>query len=188
MPNYLYNGVELPELPKWDKETYPYAVIVEVLLLGTPASWELYLTSTPLAASTESKKYLKATADGHGVKYMIDLSQDHTDWTDESDVELTSGADVVSIDKDLMMTTHALRWCNYDVFNYEQDTIYLAASYPINAETGEEIHDYEIGNTEPEPTLTDSDFYKVINGKWVKCDAVEPKDGAWVKQDEYLYS
>lgn len=25
--NYLYNGVELPELPEWDKETYPYCVI-----------------------------------------------------------------------------------------------------------------------------------------------------------------
>lgn len=25
--NYLYNGVKLPALPEWDKETYPYAVI-----------------------------------------------------------------------------------------------------------------------------------------------------------------
>ena len=27
MPNYLYNGIELPALPEWDKETYPYAMI-----------------------------------------------------------------------------------------------------------------------------------------------------------------
>ena len=27
MSKYLYNGVELPELPEWDKNTYPYACI-----------------------------------------------------------------------------------------------------------------------------------------------------------------
>ena len=27
MANYLYNGIELPALPEWDKETYPYAYI-----------------------------------------------------------------------------------------------------------------------------------------------------------------
>ena len=25
---YLYNGVRLPALPEWDRETYPYAVII----------------------------------------------------------------------------------------------------------------------------------------------------------------
>jgi hypothetical protein len=25
--NYFYNGVELPALPEWDKEAYPYAAI-----------------------------------------------------------------------------------------------------------------------------------------------------------------
>ena len=29
MPNYVYNGTELPKLPEWDKSTYPYAVIVK---------------------------------------------------------------------------------------------------------------------------------------------------------------
>ena len=37
------------------------------------------------------------------------------------------------------------------------------------------------------PALTAIDFYKVINGAWVKCDAVRPMGGEWVKQDEYLY-
>ena len=27
MANYLYNGVELPALPEWDKTVYPYAII-----------------------------------------------------------------------------------------------------------------------------------------------------------------
>lgn len=31
---YLYNGVELPALPDWDKEKYPYA-----MLLGTGFLW-----------------------------------------------------------------------------------------------------------------------------------------------------
>lgn len=26
---FLYNGVRLPKLPEWDKETYPYAVILQ---------------------------------------------------------------------------------------------------------------------------------------------------------------
>ena len=28
MANYLYNGVELPELPEWDRETYPREVVL----------------------------------------------------------------------------------------------------------------------------------------------------------------
>lgn len=27
MPNYLYNGIELPALPAWDKTAYSYAFI-----------------------------------------------------------------------------------------------------------------------------------------------------------------
>ena len=38
-----------------------------------------------------------------------------------------------------------------------------------------------------EPTLPEGDFYKVINGAWVKHDAVRPMGGEWVKQDAYLY-
>lgn len=28
--NYLYNGIELPALPEWDRETYPCAIICMV--------------------------------------------------------------------------------------------------------------------------------------------------------------
>ncbi len=34
MANYLYNGVKLPALPEWDKETYPYALITVDGLYG----------------------------------------------------------------------------------------------------------------------------------------------------------
>ena len=46
---------------------------------------------------------------------------------------------------------------------------------------------YYMAVPEPEPTLTEGDFYKVINGQWVKCDSVKPTGNEWVKQDEYLY-
>lgn len=40
---------------------------------------------------------------------------------------------------------------------------------------------------EPEPTLPEGDFYKVVNRQWVKHDAVKPTGSEWVKHDEYLY-
>ena len=45
--NYLYNGVELPALPEWDKEKYPYAVIAEVYGFGK-TYWGLFVMPVKL--------------------------------------------------------------------------------------------------------------------------------------------
>ena len=39
----------------------------------------------------------------------------------------------------------------------------------------------------PEFDLTECDFYRVINGAWVKCDAVRKMGNEWVTQDKYRY-
>ena len=38
---YLYNGVRLPKLPDWDKETYPYAILI-YHNAGTSATLQFY--------------------------------------------------------------------------------------------------------------------------------------------------
>ena len=40
---------------------------------------------------------------------------------------------------------------------------------------------------EPVPTLPEGDFYKVVNGQWVKHTAVKSTGSEWVKQDGHLY-
>ena len=58
MANWLYNGVELPALPDWDKETYPYACILQS---ETSAQIMLIVLSRPYQYST-----IRADFEGNG--------------------------------------------------------------------------------------------------------------------------
>ena len=42
---YLYNGVRLPALPNWDKETYPYATIQVIEVSNEPSFYMLCVFS-----------------------------------------------------------------------------------------------------------------------------------------------
>ena len=59
MAKYLYNGVELPALPEWDKEKYPYATITDdyygtdVIKVG----YVLSLTDKPLIFTEGDENY-----------------------------------------------------------------------------------------------------------------------------------
>ena len=45
---YLYNGVQLPPLPDWDKEKYPCAIIVSGKNLNFKTFYSLYITNKPI--------------------------------------------------------------------------------------------------------------------------------------------
>lgn len=186
MANYLYNGMEMPPLPEWDKEAYPYA------FLWYDKGW--LLTKAHLYLLSEIVyKTLTESADGYtgGYPYVLVTRELHASSTLSSGVwsAWTDFAEYPNYETGVLSLFNAgyadeKKWANFDILN-EDGTVAVAASYPIDAETGEEIHDYEIGGTAP--TIPEGDFYKVVNRQWVKCDSVRLMGNKWVKQDEYLY-
>lgn len=120
---YSYNGVVLPELPEWDRETYPYAVIklgnafiayrnhVQLLVFE-----EIDFTN---GALQYDKNCLKTAS--------ADYTAEDFEWG-----ELTQSTSVGNI------ASIYLLWANTDIYypeDYEDTdlagTIYLAASEPI---------------------------------------------------------
>jgi hypothetical protein len=108
-----YNGVELPELPEWDKVSYPYAVIVyktepnySVYFSKTPFYWDMYVTNWH-ADGTESIAY--------------DYDTETETWvyktTYETYTQFTSST--------------KLLWSNRDIAKKSDGTLVLSASDPV---------------------------------------------------------
>ena len=181
MPNYLYNGVELPQLPEWDKTVYPYAYMdINIRLSDKVANQaDVVFCTAPISVTTFISTYKgSANTAVSGLAYRWEIGDTEFKRYESKDFSLEAGETTGWIYID---------WANTDLINTKDNTIVCAASYPIDAETGEEIHDYEIG-VEPEaPVLSwnGKDIYKVVNGQWVKHDAVRSNGSEWVKQDSY---
>lgn len=106
---YLYNNIALPALPDWDKETYPYAVIVRNEDVS-PGYW--FVASESTYAVTESNGFMPSVR-GDDVQYLYDV--DTQTWT-ESEMS--------------MYAAPCVKWANYDVYDTD-GTLYLAASEPV---------------------------------------------------------
>lgn len=118
---YLYNGVQLPGLPEWDKETYPYALIVvnpepfavvpytKVLASKFPFVWMDY-GFTAFANSSQTDSYV------HSV-----INEGETEWSE-----------VITVSQNGVSTNgeETVIWANHDILN-EDGSLYLAASEPI---------------------------------------------------------
>lgn len=106
--NYLYNGVELPALPEWDKTAYPYAFITRVL--GKPI----------LQVSVERPYW-----DNSDMRFLYD--------SDGGWAECKNGLweDFIFMNP-AFYTSDEFRplWSNFDVLN-EDGSVYMAASEPI---------------------------------------------------------
>lgn len=124
MANYLYNGVELPALPEWDKTVYPYAVINTSELLAKPV-YTLYLCSTPLVMAYNEEI-------GKNSIYLQDVTRyiayrvigTAMEWSVVSNGAENPSIVIIYADENTMI------WSNHDIIN-EDDIIYLAASNPI---------------------------------------------------------
>ena len=195
---YLYNGAELPKLPEWDRDAYPYALITRREYASTICHY-LYLSSAPIFYKTGTllgnTTYTPITKeDGSALCYLLDILVSSGAYIDPNTGSMVdtwcryeNGDEVFTADSTTVFT-YPRFWANYDVLNYESDEVILQASYPINAETGEEVRDYEIGGEpEPDATLTASDFYKVVNKQWVKHTAVKSTGSEWVEQPQKGY-
>ena len=136
--NYLYNGIELPDINEaWtDKETYPYATIVygdatEVGLTPDDKVARLEITTKAWKYNDEKGLYIK-TPVTYAV-YMWTNSQDVVDlyvsvgvnaelnkWFHESTASPSAGGNEVRDE---------FTWVSHDILN-ENGTIYLEASEP----------------------------------------------------------
>lgn len=179
MSNYLYNGVELPALPEWDKTQYPYIVMTKNSMYAN-----LYIFAQPKHLdSGDTGKYIVSEANEYHVRSQTTsllggVGED--DYFREPTVECYSN---------IAHITNAPMWANYDIYNAD-GTLYLAGTNPFNAETGEEIHDYEIKDTEPEQPertdLTANDLYCKVNGQLVKLKLFKNIKGELVAVDEFI--
>lgn len=112
---YLYNGVRLPKLPEWDRETYPYVAMLNqvyrVVFIAYSDPMHLVLTSSSGGMSV-------------GVKAGETFLQ-IVYWTSNDTIP---DFEEKSLTYDYLLGTPD--WANYDVQNAD-GTVYLAASEPV---------------------------------------------------------
>lgn len=121
--NYLYNGIELPELPEWDKETYPYVFMYVINYLGKYLA-TLYCFSEPHHLTVPNDKGVYAIGVFLGEKY---LTGGFSELTEET-----------GTDPNGHRITTSPHWANYDILNND-GTLYLAASDPIPVGSAPEL-------------------------------------------------
>lgn len=112
---YSYNGTLLSELPEWDKEAYPYAVILD---LGEPNGLTLYCVNVKATYSTTLKSL------NYSDRKWSTFRTHHyaITWVANAvDNELTGNVNIKG----------SLVWSNYDVLSREDGSVYLSASAPI---------------------------------------------------------
>lgn len=113
---YLYNGIRLPKLPEWDKETYPYAVILRPTL-GMGNRYLYFSTQ-----KTEYTGFNETTTNGTHKYYRF--SADDNDWVF---IHEYSGS---------LVECGAVEWANHDVVYNDwsegsEGKVHLAASDPV---------------------------------------------------------
>jgi hypothetical protein len=160
---YLYNGVELPVLPEWDKKTYPYATIDSVatmtqitVTLTFRKSWrqdvQMASSNQPTDAIWRQPGDILYQLTKSGYNPTIG-SITATDWGEGVEVTEAEWSKATSV-----------RWSNTDIvsqgsISHDAGELILAASNPIDAETGEEI------DVRPVP-VTETDHNARIMG-WI---------------------
>lgn len=117
MANYLYNGVELPDIDSvWtDKETYPYAIVAK------NDKYYLYLS----AAKNYAKDITGFIGAGAYACFTYDIGGTASDWAvkDRGTLESDAGWAVAPF------------WSNHDIINQTDNSVFLAATEPVPAST-----------------------------------------------------
>lgn len=109
MPRCLYNGIELPQLPEWDKTLYPYAFVYKII----SSKYGLVVCNSQPYYNGDN-----VCIDGAGL--MCGVSVDSDKWVAPHTASYKSYGSVF--------------WTNTDILNSD-GTIYLAASDPIPVST-----------------------------------------------------
>lgn len=126
---YSYNGVVLPKLPEWDKETYPYAYFY------------LYNGRYVFIAKDRAAVYGWITVDGEEIRKVystyaagetITIQRAYCEngaWTTPTVVYFENTA-TGSGSYTLRSETSPL-WANFNIIDKDDGTTYLAASDPV---------------------------------------------------------
>lgn len=170
MANKLYNGIELPELPTWDTKTYPYAVISRLGVVSSQYKYWLRVFKEPYTMSSATLSTYSFFNVPVGDVYLSCSCayNNPTEWSELAEtVAENENGDVA-----VVLTGLQIIWSTFDI---------IGGGTVVFAKNG------DLPEPEPEPTLPEGDFYKVVNRQWVKCETVESNGSKWVAQDEYLY-
>lgn len=162
MPNYLYNGYQLPSLPEWDKETYPVAYIYK-----QHSDW-----SNCVLVVCSAFKYRQTDYDyqvGRVAPHMqCSAVLNGAEWSAFSAVSTTDSW-ITPVGSDYII------WTNTDILS-KDGSIALPASDPVPVGGEPET---------PEPTLTNRDLYRKINGKPTKLTLYKKLGGKLIPLDEH---
>jgi hypothetical protein len=162
MANYLYNGVELPALPDYDKTKFPYAYIITTNYENHPYHLRLYTSPfLPKSGDTQRVYILEDSTMDDRVWYLgadnwSGRNENHVDNYDDNKTPLWNNE-----------RYSTFVWANTDILNAD-GSIYLAASDPV-----------------PVLALTDSDLYRKINGQPTKLTLYKKVSDKLVALDEY---
>lgn len=108
--NYLYNGVQLPALPEWDKKKYPYALI--------------HAFNGYTLCLSETLPSVEEVIPGFGIvvgitpAYSLCWSYNGTDWGE-------------MYEDNLVPTPSDLVWSSHDILLQDKVTVFLAGSEPV---------------------------------------------------------
>ena len=121
--NYLYNGVELPALPDYDREKYPYALIGSASIDGNGDTfYEFAASSIPIVHAKGAIEFHNYTRGSGGVWGVIHPEKQST-WTVQQEWDEDGGPvtlpDVPAI------------WANYDVPYSDGSGYSVLASEPV---------------------------------------------------------
>ena len=129
---YLYNGVQLPPLPEWDREMYPYAVISRMGTISSDYYYRLVMFREPYKINYKDSWTLEKFATGEGAVYLISECP-YADAGDGSFVWSVPVEKVANQNGEFGERVYAkyARWSNYEITYASDGALYLAASEPV---------------------------------------------------------
>jgi len=119
---YLYNSLQLPALPKWNKEIYPHAYIKTLMRYDTHKyGYGLICASVPSYCDGVCQH-----PEGNYIVYRYDVTVGDEGWV------LIKEAVYPWEDGNYPnIGTYKYDWCNTDIISVDDGTVHLAASDPI---------------------------------------------------------
>lgn len=190
MTKYLYNGIEGPALPEWDKEAYPYATlgVSDGSIVGGASGSKVWIFKATNSPPTVKSLFLKPHAVTTGKCIYSDMATDKAicDYYEKYGEHITLNEWGAFKEKEPPPTDEGViamgeDWTNTDIYypnDYSDEslagTLFLAASDPVPVGGAEwKKHDAYKPNTKWDGQT----FYKAIGNKWVKHDAYNPQGG-----------
>ena len=125
---YLYNGVVTPKLSEWDREMYPWLVVVQELMRVSYCPYVLYCFSEkPTTYLSNGVYYLSVPT---GTSY-IGFIKRTKGWEEDEDGDL-HGASIIQVTNSTLSNIGdcSFVWANFDV-NDENGEVLVAASDPM---------------------------------------------------------